>query len=206
MKLETLDDLLHSDIVYGYHPALNYIQDTISFPELVMFLEYKKLQENCSDIQKCVERMITQTDIASVAPQLFAAYGAMEMGTVDIGQVICPLDEIGISRGLIFLFKKGNPLLDRFNILMRRYLEAGVVEKLWTELLLRASLKGAGRIGEAAVDKFFAFSISHLMPAFVVLIVGTVFSSVVFIAELILNCLFKSMKKKSRVRRVTILY
>jgi len=42
----------------------------------------------------------------------------------------------------------------------------------------------------------FAFSVSHLMPAFVVLIVGTVLSSVVFIGEKILNCLCKRMNKK----------
>jgi hypothetical protein len=105
-KLETFDDLLHSDIVYGYHPALNYVQDTISYPEFVKFLEHKKLQEDCSDIRKCVERMITQRDIAAVVAPLYAAYVATEMGTVDIGKVICSLDEIGASGGLIFLFKK----------------------------------------------------------------------------------------------------
>ena len=78
---------------------------------------------------------------------------------------------------------------------MRRYLEAGLLEKLWSELQHRASLKGGGRFGEAAGDVFFAFSFSHLMPAFVVLLVGTVWSSVVFIAELIVDCLCKRKKK-----------
>jgi hypothetical protein len=140
--------------------------------------------------------MITQRDIAAAVPQLYAAYVAMEMGTVDIGKIICPLHETGSSSGLIFLFKKGNPLLNRFNILMRRYLEAGLLERLWTELQHRASMKGVGGIGEAAGDNFFAFSVSHLMPAFVVFIVGTVLSSVVFIGELSVNCLCKSMEKK----------
>jgi hypothetical protein len=82
-KLETLDDLLYSDIVCGYHPAVNYIQDTISFPKLVKFLEHKKLHEYCSDIRKCVERMITQRDIATVVAPLYATYVALEMETVD---------------------------------------------------------------------------------------------------------------------------
>jgi hypothetical protein len=205
-QLETLDDLLHSDIVYGYHPALNYIQDTISYPELVKFLQHKKLQEDCSDIRKCVERMITQRDFATVSPPLYAIYVALEMGTVDVGKIICSLEEIGASGGIVFTFKKGNPLLDRFNILMRRYLEAGLLERLWSELQHRASLKGAGRIGEAAGDNYFAFSVSHLMPAFVALIVGTVLSVVVFIGELIVNCLCKSTEKNSWVRRVSMVY
>jgi hypothetical protein len=188
-KLETFEQLLHSDVVYGYHPALNYIQDTISFPEFVKFLEYKEVKEDCSEVRKCVERLITKGDIATVIPPLFANYIAREFGTVDVGKAICPLDHLGVSGRLIILTKKGNPLLERFNVLMRRYLEAGLLEGLWSKLQHRASLIGGGRYMETAADMFFAFSVSHIMPAFVVLLVGYVLSSVVFIVEVIVNCL-----------------
>ena len=51
---------------------------------------------------------------------------------------------------------------------------------------------------EAAGDEFFAFYISHLIPTFVVLIVGTVLSSEMFIGELIVNCLCKRRGKVGR--------
>jgi hypothetical protein len=90
---------------------------------------------------------------------------------------------------------------------MRRYLEGGLFERLWTKLQHRASLRCGGRFREAASDVFFAFSVCHLMTVFVVLIVGTVLSSTVFIAELILNCLGKRGEKKdSRFRKVRVLY
>jgi hypothetical protein len=111
------------------------------------------------------------------------------MGNVDVGKLICSLDDFLMSVCATVLFKKGNPLLDRFNILMRRYLEAGLLEKLWTELQHRASLRGGDRFGEASGDVFFAFSVSHIMPAFVVLFVGNVLSSVMFIDELVVVCL-----------------
>jgi hypothetical protein len=82
---------------------------------------------------------------------------------------------------------------------MRRYLEAGLKEKLWTELQHRASLRGGGRFREDADENILTFSVSHLMPAFVALLVGTVLSSVVFIGELIVNCLCKRTEKK-RIR------
>jgi hypothetical protein len=167
--------------------------DTLS-SELVNFLEHKKLREDCSDVRKCVERKITQRDIAAFIPAMCATYVASEMGFVDVGKVVCNLDDALISAGATVLLKKGNPLLDRFNILMRRYLEAGLMEKLWTELQHRASLRVGGRFGEAAGDMFFAFSVSHLMPAFVVLIVENALSSLLFIAELILKCLCKRKK------------
>jgi hypothetical protein len=88
---------------------------------------------------------------------------------------------------------------------MRRYLEAGLLERLWAELQHRASLRVGGRFVEAAGDMFFAFSISHLMPPFVVLILGTLLSSLLFIADLILNCRCKRKKKYSRVGRVRML-
>ena len=204
-KLETLDDLLYSDVFYGYHLFMYYFQDTVSYSKLVKFNEHKKLKEDCSDIRKCVERIITQRDIATFVSPLFATFVAKEMGFVDVGKVVCSLDETLISGGGKFLFKKGNPLLGRFNILMRRYLEAGLLKRLWYELQHRASLRVGGRFGEAAGDMLFAFSVSHLMPAFVVLLVGTVLSSVVFIAELIVNCLCKHKKKYSPVGRVRML-
>ena len=194
-KLETLDELLESDLVYGYYPLITFAQDTLSYPELVKFLEHKRLQEDATDIWKCVERMITKRDIASFIAPFFATYVAREMGTVDVGKVICSLNEDLMSAGLIVLFQKGNLLLDRFNILMRRYLEAGLLERVWTELQHRASLRGGGRFRKAAGDMFFVFSVFHLMPAFVALIVGTVLSSVVFIAELIVNGLCKHREK-----------
>jgi hypothetical protein len=81
---------------------------------------------------------------------------------------------------------------------MRRYLEGGLLERTWTELQHRASLTGGGRFTEADGNEFFPFSLSHLMPAFVVLLVGTVLSSAVFVGELIVNCLWKR-KEKSRL-------
>jgi len=196
-KLETLDDLTESEVVYGSLSALTFAQYQLSYPELVNFHEHKSLQVECSDVRKCVERMITKRDFAILSSPFFATYVARDLGKVDVGKLICSLDETLMSAGVILLFKKGNPLLERFNALMRRYLEAGLLEMHWKELQHRASLRSGGRYTEAASDMFFAFSLSHLMPAFVALIVGTILSSVVFIAELILNFLCKRRKKKN---------
>jgi len=89
---------------------------------------------------------------------------------------------------------------------MRRYLEAVLLEMLWTELQHRASLRGADRLGEAACDMFSAFSVSHLLPAFVVLLLGNVLISVVFVVELIVNCLWKRRRKEYSPIRIVRVY
>ena len=188
-KLETLEELVVSHLVYGYHPFINFIQHTVSYLEFVRFLERKNLKEDCSCVRKYIERLITKRYIATFVAPVFATSVAREIGTVDFGKLICSLDQVALSGSLTVLFKKRNPLLVRFNTLMRRYLETGLLQMFWTELQHRASWRGGDRYGEAVRDMFFAFSLSHLMPAFVVLLVGTVLSSVVFIAELIVNCL-----------------
>jgi hypothetical protein len=194
-KLETLDEILESDVVYGNNPLISFAQDTLSYPELVKFTELKTLQEDGSDIRKCVERMITKRDMASFIAPFFATYVAKETGTVDVDKIICSLDEDLLSTGIAVLFQKGNVLLSRFNVLMRRYLEAGLLERVWTELQHRASLRGGDRFKKTAGDMFFAFTFSHLKPVFAALIVGSVLSSVVLIAEFILNRLCKRSKQ-----------
>jgi len=62
-------------------------------------------------------------------------------------------------------------------------------------------MRGECRFREETGDMVFAFSVCHLMPEFVVLLVGTILCSLLFIAELIVNCLSKRKKHYSRFRR-----
>jgi hypothetical protein len=198
-KIETLDELLKSDVVYGYEQFFLYAKDTLSYPELLKFFDQKTQKEDCTIRSSCVKQMIRERDMATTSATSYAAYRAREMGIVDVGKIICPLKEAAFSGSITIFFKKGSPLLDRINILMRRYLEAGFLEKHWSELQHRASLVSGERFREAAGDIYFAFSLSHLMPAFVVLLVGTVLSSAVFIGELIVNCLCRRREEKITV-------
>jgi len=194
-KIETLDELLHSDIVYGDNPGINVVTRFVQYPEYTRFLENKKLKEDCTIGRKCIERMVTKRDLAIPFYVGYVDRVAREMGAEGVGKTACCFDESIGTGGIILLFKKGNPLLERFNTIMRRYLEAGLPEKCWRGEQHRASLRGGGRFEEAPGGVFFAFSLSHLKPAFVVLLVGTAFSSVVFIVEVIVNCLYKRRGK-----------
>ena len=127
-KIETLVDLLDSDVVNGIHPIVSFAQTSLPYPQLVKFLEHKKLQADCNDIRKCVERMITKRDIASIIARFFVTYFARNLWSGDGIQLISSLDEVLMPAGAICLFKKGNLLPDRFNTLMRCYLEPGLLK------------------------------------------------------------------------------
>jgi hypothetical protein len=100
----------------------------------VKFLEQKNLKEESGDVRKCIERMIIKRYIATFVPPVLATYIAREMGTADVGKLIFSLDQVALSGSLTVLFKKRNHLFVRFNTLMRRYLEADLLEMFWTEL------------------------------------------------------------------------
>jgi hypothetical protein len=184
-KIETFDELLDSDIIYGHNTCVDMAFQSAPYPELSEFNKRKKLRADCDDTIKCVERMITKGDIASVLFPMYATYVASEMGILNVNKVICSFDETIMSSDIITLFKKGNPLLDRVNVLMRRCLEAGFLEIHWSELQHRAHLRSGGKLREDSSDMFVPFAVSHLMPAFVVLVLGNILSLVVFIVELI---------------------
>ena len=57
-KIGSFDEFLVSDVVYDYHPAVDFAKDTVTYPEYANFLENKKGKEDCSDMRKCIERMI----------------------------------------------------------------------------------------------------------------------------------------------------
>jgi len=92
-KIETLEELLLSDVVFGYNQAFLHTTDTVAYPEIVKFFDQRTQKEECTGSYSCVERMITNRDVATIISPLYAAYRARELGIVDVGKIICPLDE-----------------------------------------------------------------------------------------------------------------
>jgi len=71
--------------------------------------------------------MITKRVIATPISPLNAAYRPRELGIVVVGKIVCTL--MKISGSATVHLRKGNPLLGRLNILMRRSLKAGFLER-----------------------------------------------------------------------------
>jgi len=138
--------------------------------------------------------MITKRDIATFIATLFVTYVARDLGNVDVGKTICSFDVAMISTDIIV--NNSKYISEQVQHPIEALFGSRFAGNALDTTAISSFLRGGGRFRETADDMFFAFSVSHLKPAFVVLTVGTVLSSVVFIAELILNCLGKRRKKK----------
>jgi hypothetical protein len=76
------------------------VKDTIIIPEIIKFLEQKRLKQEWFDLRKCVERRITKRNIGLINAPFFISYVARVLGTVDMGKIICSLDKTLLTAGL----------------------------------------------------------------------------------------------------------
>ena len=118
------------------------------------------------------------------------------MGIRDVSKSICTLEENLFTTGFIFVLNNGSPYLNRLNVLTRRSLEGGLLDRYWAQLLWMTSLRSKMRFGDGENDLYFVFSLSHLSPAFCVLGFGYVLSLAVFLAEIFVKWIAKGRTEK----------
>jgi hypothetical protein len=183
--MTTLEDLARSTLKYGKN-QLNH--------ELLTEIEYQGLERldlevfECPDIHKCLERLFTLGDTAVVSRKIETEYVASQIDLPD-GKLLCSLDEYLLPSNQAMYVFKGDPILGKLNVLLRRIMEAGLVDKLWSEFIFVMELQNTGKTKdihcEVCNDNFDVFSVSHLKVAFLVLGFGHALSSTVFLAEIL---------------------
>jgi hypothetical protein len=106
------------------------------------------------------------------------------MGIPDTSKHLCTLEENLFTTGFIFLLNNGSPFLNRLNVLTRRSMEGGLLDRYWAQLLWITGLRSKMRFGDGEKDLYFVFSLSHLSSAFCVLGFGYMLILAVFLANI----------------------
>jgi hypothetical protein len=191
-KFETFDDLLNSSVAYGYNDAFEFGMASMSYKEHERF-PYSGRQD-CDDMKECMKRIANNDQLCTISVPRISQYLASEMGIRDSSQYLCSLEENLVTTGFVSVLRNGNPLLYRLNALTRRSVEGGLLDRYWTQLLWIMNLRSKVRFLDAKNGLYFVFSLSHLSPAFSVLAVGWLLSSVVFLAEVFVKWIPKLHK------------
>jgi hypothetical protein len=130
-----------------------------------------------------------------VARKFEAQYVASRIGKTADKNLLCSLDENIFSSKFVMLFDRGHPVIDSFNSVIRRCIEAGLGDKYWSDLQFNLTLQKIEKLEEsdcqACSDVYFVFSLNHMRVAFIILGFGYVLSVAVFVAELICKWLSK---------------
>jgi len=188
-KFETFDDLLHCNLSYGYNDAMEGGMGTTSYEEHNSFPTSRR--QDCNDILECTKRIANNDQLCIISSPRISQYLASEMGIRDASKFLCTLEENILTTGFISVLNNGSPFLNRLNVMTRRSMEGGLLERYWAQLLWIMSLRSKMRVGDGEEDLYFVFSLSHLSPAFCVLGFGYVLSSVVFLAEIFVKWISK---------------
>jgi hypothetical protein len=188
-KFETFDDLLHSNLAYGYNDAMEGGMGSTSYGEYRSFPTSRR--QDCNDIVECTIRIANNDQLCTVSAPKISQYVASEMGIADSTKFLCTFKDNLFTIGFIFALNNGSPFLNRLNVLTRRSMEGGLLDRYWAQLLWITRLRSKKRFGDGEDDLYFVFSLSHLSPAFCVLGFGYVLSSAAFLAEIFVKWIAK---------------
>jgi hypothetical protein len=192
-RLSSLDDLRHSGLKYGSNKGVD------GFLHDVGYVEHDRLNldrfECDDDHEKCMERVFTESDATFVAVTFIAQYVATRIGKTSDENLLCTLDENIFSINSVFYLRRGHPVIERFDVVIRRCFEAGLGDKFWSHLHFNLKLQNMRKSEESdcqtCTDTYFVFALTHLSVVFIVLGFGHVLSVAVFVAELICKWLSK---------------
>jgi hypothetical protein len=189
----SLEELFKSNLFYGFNTALEFLFSQFDFIDTRL---YSSKRIECNDIAECAERVIFKRDMVTIYSKICVNYIGIKNGVDENSRMICYLEYPSVSGSAAAYLPKGSLLLDGMNSVLRRYLEAGLLNRYWSLLTWRERLKGNAKVDNNSLD-FVAFSVSHLTPAFKVLLFGHLLSFILFLVELSVNFL-KNERKNSR--------
>jgi hypothetical protein len=181
-KFETFDDLLYSRVAYGYNEAMETAMSSTYYEEYLRFPYWRR--QDCNDMIECLIRIANNDQLCTISAPRVSQYTASEMGIPDFSKSLCALEENLFTTGFIFVLNNGSPFLNRLNVLTRRSLEGGLLDRYWAQLMWATSLKSQIRVSDGEEDLYFVFSLAHLSPVFCVLVFGYVLSSAAFLVEI----------------------
>jgi hypothetical protein len=191
-RISSLNDLNRSGLKYASNSVIDKALRRFEY------VEHDNLNLDrfeCADPDKCMQRLFTESDTTFVATTFQAQSVASRIGKTPNKNLLCTLDENIFSSMFVMCFYQGYPLIDRFNIVIRRCIEAGIGDKYWSDLYLNLTLQSMRKLEETncqvCSDTYFVFSLTHLRVAFIVLEFGYVMSVAAFVAELIFKWLTK---------------
>ncbi|PSN51178.1 Ionotropic receptor 732 [Blattella germanica] len=175
-QIETIEDLNQRDMPLFLTDGMKLFEYFTGFSLSEKF----KTVESCSDTTKCLENVCNRRSGAVLVEKHFAEYQQALAGVGD-DQKLYNIWTV-VSFFLVFTFRKGLPLQERFNSFIHKCLESGLPHRYYCELIRNITIENVNRNLEST-DLFIAFNLAHLKMCFLLLGLGYVVSLFVFISE-----------------------
>jgi hypothetical protein len=189
-SITTVNDLIQSGIEYGYPAEMDAL--TYSDPPYNII---KKNRKTCKTVYKCLQRVIERKDFATMFDNFRAEYFRTRLLFHNIHVPVCTLQEDIVIIPILMYMAKGNPLLHRFNEIINRMFEAGLFVKWWNDFMSSSRLEDNPfddddtNFSDFAANElntdYTTFSLITLEVVFHILLIGEIFSTFVFLVEVL---------------------
>jgi hypothetical protein len=191
-QIITLEELYQSDLVYHYN---NRTDSFVKFTDPEYYSEIRLARKECRYTGICIIDYLSNRNVATISSSFHAEY--YTLAALPIGSAtpqMCTLKDNFYNIRYTTYMEKGSFLVDSFNRIIRRVIEAGLIEKLkhdiktsWRYGKFSDTYVALDAIFETTTVKsdYFVFSMSHLKLAFYFLVLGYLLSIIMVVAELL---------------------
>ncbi|KAJ9592795.1 hypothetical protein L9F63_015534 [Diploptera punctata] len=198
--IDNFEQLLESGFPYGSVSSFSTLLATSDYKEPDRF----KLKVDCTDITKCVKRILIDKDVSTLVSEYLPYYIASSNGMPIKSETICLLEGTAFSGAVSAWVAQGNPLQKQLNVILRRLLEGGFLDTYWSSLIYEIHLKNKLNEGENESDMYFVFSMYHLNSVFWMLTFGHTICFMVFLIELVIHKYLKYLTlRRNEIGRKT---
>ncbi|KAJ9593678.1 hypothetical protein L9F63_014773 [Diploptera punctata] len=185
--IRSVEDLIDSGIKIGFIGRIE--GSEFSDP---IFQIMKERTIKCNSFYKCLEMVVKFRNCATISDGFHVEYFKIRLSYFDRQLPICSLENEIMQFSVSTYMGRGNPILNIFNIMIRRLFEAGLYSKWWEELLSYLRLENKSIEGDDVdyeeyeeVKDSLIFSLIQLQIVFYALIIGQLASVFVLFGELL---------------------
>ncbi|CAK1583242.1 unnamed protein product [Parnassius mnemosyne] len=174
-QMSSESDLIQSGIQFGGREIYRSYFETNNSSSFYLYRKY-----NSTTFSEGIRRVALDRNFAVVSSRRQAEYQDQNLGKGKRLIYCFPESNNLYKYGVVLLARKWFPMLERFNKIIRRVTENGLIEKWNKELLMRRSNAGG-------MEAIFPLSIQHLLGAFVFIGIMYAISTLVFIGEIVIG-------------------
>jgi hypothetical protein len=177
-EISTVDELRESGFELGMPPTMNSI--------LADYIDSHYIPHtNCTNMSSCFHRLASEGNYAVLCSKHYAEYNEAHKYMDSDGSLLyCHLQETFSLQFVTMVLKKGSVLLDKFNGLISRVIEAGLMDIWWKKLKQLQILRETKTIMTPG-SKTIGMKLVHFQSAFTLLAFGFFLAVLCFVWEIL---------------------
>ncbi|KAJ9592354.1 hypothetical protein L9F63_001123 [Diploptera punctata] len=180
-QVSSVEELIHSTLQYGYHNGFDKYFNDPTDNLMVTILNHRKHCEG--DGTRCLLRMVIKRDFSIlVSKTLMEFKNRPELFGSDGKPLYTHFRETFLIYDFVMYLTKGNPLLEKFDNIINRVVEAGLIDQWWEEMKTSIRLSRETLDQE---DETSTLTLSNLVSVFVFLFIGIGLSFLIFVTEVL---------------------